>query len=91
MIRDWAEERGIYANGDPKTQSLKLVEEVGETCRAVLKQNKDDAMDGIGDCVVVLTNLAHLAGTSIEECIDAAYEEIKNRTGKMSNGTFKKD
>jgi hypothetical protein len=39
----------------------------------------------------VLTNLARLSDTSIEECIDAAYEEIKNRTGKMSNGTFKKD
>jgi len=91
MIRDWAEERGIYANGDPKTQSLKLVEEVGETCRAILKQNKDDAMDGIGDCVVVLTNLAELLDTSIEECVERAYVEISNRTGKMKNGTFVKD
>jgi len=90
-IRDWAEERGIYANGDPKTQSLKLVEEVGETCRAILKQNKDDAMDGIGDCVVVLTNLAELLDTSIEECVERAYAEISNRTGKMENGTFVKD
>ena len=90
-IRDWAEERGIYANGDPKTQSLKLVEEVGETCRAILKQNKDDAMDGIGDCVVVLTNLAELLDTSIEECVERAYAEISNRTGKMKNGTFVKD
>ena len=91
MIRDWAEERGIYANGDPKTQSLKLVEEVGETCRAILKQNKDDAMDGIGDCVVVLTNLAELLDTSIEKCVERAYAEISNRTGKMKNGTFVKD
>ena len=91
MIRDWAEERGIYANGDPKTQSLKLVEEVGETCRAILKQNKDDAIDGIGDCVVVLTNLAELLDTSIEECVERAYAEISNRTGKMKNGTFVKD
>ena len=90
-IRDWAEERGIYANGDPKTQSLKLVEEGGETCRAILKQNKDDAMDGIGDCVVVLTNLAELLDTSIEECVERAYGEISNRTGKMENGTFVKD
>jgi NTP pyrophosphatase (non-canonical NTP hydrolase) len=90
-IRDWAEERGIYANGDPKTQSLKLVEEVGETCRAILKQNKDDAMDGIGDCVVVLTNLAELLDTSIEECVERAYGEISDRTGKMENGTFVKD
>ena len=91
MIRDWAEERGIYANGDPKTQSLKLVEEVGETCRAILKQDKPEIIDGIGDCVVVLDNLAELTGTPIEDCIQAAYDEIKNRTGKMNNGTFKKD
>jgi NTP pyrophosphatase (non-canonical NTP hydrolase) len=90
-IRLWAEDRGLYHKGDPKTQTLKLMEEAGEICRAVLKKDEEQIIDGIGDCVVVLTNLAHLAGTSIEECIDAAYEEIKDRTGKMSNGTFKKD
>ena len=90
-IRLWAENRGLYHKGDPKTQTLKLMEEAGEICRAVLKKDEEQIIDGIGDCVVVLTNLAHLAGTSIEECIDAAYEEIKDRTGKMSNGTFKKD
>jgi len=90
-IRLWANERGLYSGGDTKTQTLKLMEEAGEICRAVLKVDKQATMDGIGDCVVVLTNLAELAGTSIEECIDLAYNEIKNRTGKMSNGTFKKD
>ena len=90
-IRLWSEDRGLYHKGDPKTQTLKLMEEAGEICRAVLKKDEEQIIDGIGDCVVVLTNLAHLAGTSIEECIDAAYNEIKDRTGKMSNGTFKKD
>jgi len=91
LIRMWAEERGLYNEGDPKTQTLKLMEEAGEICRAVLKKDEPEIIDGIGDCVVVLTNLAHLCDTSIEECIDAAYNEIKGRTGKMSNGTFKKD
>jgi len=91
LIRDWAEERGLYKGGDTKTQSLKLVEEVGEICRAVLKDNHRDVVDGIGDAVVVLTNLAELQGTSIEHCIAEAYNEIKDRTGKMDNGTFKKD
>jgi NTP pyrophosphatase (non-canonical NTP hydrolase) len=90
-IRDWADERGLYANGDPKTQALKLAEEAGEVCRAVLKQDRNEVIDGIGDCVVVLTNLAELVDISIEECIEIAYNEIKDRTGKMSNGTFKKD
>ena len=90
-IRIWADERGLYDKGDPKTQTLKLMEEAGEICRAVLKNDEPEIIDGIGDCVVVLTNLAHLCGTSIEDCIDEAYAEIKNRKGKMVNGTFKKD
>jgi len=91
LIRLWARDRGLYNGGDPKTQALKLVEEVGETCRAILKDDTKEIIDGIGDCVVVLVNLAELTGTPIEKCIDAAYNEIKDRTGKMNNGTFKKD
>ena len=91
LIREWARERGLYDGGDSKTQALKLVEEVGETCRAILKQDKAEIIDGIGDCVVVLTNLAELNNVSIEDCIDAAYDEIKDRKGKMVNGTYKKD
>ena len=91
LIRTWANERGLYDGGDPKTQALKLVQEVGETCRAILKEDAHEMIDGIGDCVVVLTNLAELIGTPIEECIDQAYNEIKNRKGKMINGTFKKN
>ena len=91
LIREWDNERGLYENGDTKTQALKLVEEVGETCRAILKEDNDEIIDGIGDCVVVLVNLAELHGVMIEYCIDAAYQEIKNRKGKMVNGTYKKD
>jgi len=91
LIRDWADERGLYDNGDPKTQALKLMEEVGEIARAVLKDDFDEAVDGIGDAVVVLTNLAELIGAPIEMCIDEAYDVISKRTGKMVNGTFVKD
>ena len=91
LIRRWASKRGLYKDGDPKTQALKLVEEVGETCKAILKSDQAEIEDGIGDCVVVLTNLAHLCNTDIEHCIELAYNEIKDRKGKMDNGTFKKD
>lgn len=90
-IRDWADERGLYDKGDTKTQFCKLMEEAGELGRAVLKDNQAEFVDAIGDMVVVLTNMAMLGGTSIETCIDAAYEEIKNRKGKMLNGTFVKN
>ena len=91
LIREWADQRGLYDGGDPKTQALKLVEEVGEICRSILKDDHLEIVDGIGDCVVVLTNLAELIDHPIEDCIEAAYHEIKNRTGEMVNGTFKKD
>ena len=91
LIREWADERGLYDKGDVKTQTLKLMEEAGEICKATLKEDRAEIIDGIGDCVVVLTNLAELHGVTIENCIDTAYKVIKNRTGKMVNGTYKKD
>ena len=91
LIRDWANERGLYDKGDTKTQYLKLMEEAGELGRAILKNDQDEFVDAIGDMVVVLTNLARLGDTSIEHCIDEAYNAISKRTGKMVNGTFVKD
>jgi len=91
LIRDWADNRGLYDKGDKKTQYCKLIEEAGELGRAILKEDKDEFVDAIGDMVVVLTNLAHLGGVSIEHCIDSAYNEIKDRKGGMKNGTFVKN
>ena len=91
LIRDWAGERGLYTKGDTKTQFCKLMEEAGELGRAVLKNDQAEFEDAIGDMVVVLTNLAHLGDTTIENCIDNAYKVISKRTGKMVNGTFVKD
>ena len=90
-IRAWAKQRGLYAKGDPKTQYIKLMEETGEIGRALLKEDTNEIVDGIGDAVVVLTNLAELVGVPIEECIQSAYDVISKRTGKMVNGTFVKD
>ena len=91
MIREWAEKRGIYESGDPKTQYVKLIEEAGEVGRAILKDDLPEIKDGIGDMVVVLTNLAELSGLTIEECIESAYDTIAKRKGKMINGTFVKN
>ena len=91
LIRDWAGERGLYSKGDTKTQFCKLMEEAGELGRAILKDDNTEFRDAIGDMVVVLTNLAHMGGTTIEDCIDEAYDVISKRTGKMVNGTFVKD
>ena len=91
LIRDCAATRGLYQQGNPHTQYVKLQEEAGELAKALLKNDQPEVVDAIGDMVVVLTNLAHLQGYDIEYCIDEAYKVIAARTGKMINGTFVKD
>ena len=91
LIRDWAQQRGLYDKGNTHTQYVKLQEEAGELAKALLDDDQDEVVDAIGDMVVVLTNLAHLRGVNIETCIATAYDVISKRTGKMINGTFVKD
>ena len=90
LIRQWADERGIYKNGDLKTQYTKLIEESGELAKAILKNDREEFVDAIGDMIVVLTNLAALEGLKVEDCVESAYNVIKDRKGKMENGTFVK-
>ena len=90
LIRTWATDKGIYKTGDSRTQYVKLMEEAGELAQALLKNDETEVIDAIGDMVVVLTNLAKLRGHNIEDCITSAYSVIKDRQGKMVNGTFVK-
>jgi NTP pyrophosphatase (non-canonical NTP hydrolase) len=91
LVRRWADERGIYRTGNVKTQYIKLQEESGELAKAILKEDKAEFIDAIGDMVVVLTNLAALEGLKIEDCIISAYDVIKSRQGSIVNGTFVKE
>lgn len=90
-IIEWAKERGIYEKGNIDAQFQKLLEEVEELRYGIETDDKAEVMDAVGDCVVVLANLAHIADLSIEDCINSAYNEIKNRKGEMINGTFVKE
>jgi NTP pyrophosphatase (non-canonical NTP hydrolase) len=91
LIREWAKEKGIYDSGSSGVQYLKLIEEAGELAEALLKKDKAEIKDAIGDMVVVLTSIAKFEDMLIEDCIDSAYNVIAKRSGKMVNGTFVKD
>ena len=90
-IREWAKERGIYEKGTVRGQFEKLLEEVDELKQGIENDDLNEFIDAIGDCVVVLTNMAALNGVPIEFCINSAYEKKKNRKGVMKNGTFEKE
>ena len=90
-IRDLAKERGIYEKGTLNGQFIKLIEEVNELKQGLENENDEEIIVAIGDCVVVLTNLANFIDVDIEYCINIAYKVIENRKGVMKNGTFEKE
>jgi NTP pyrophosphatase (non-canonical NTP hydrolase) len=90
-IRAWAHDRNLIDGSTPDRQFLKLSEEVGELAAGLAKGNRLAVIDGIGDAIVVLTILASQVGMLIEDCIDAAWDEIKDRKGRMQDGVFIKD
>jgi len=87
----WARDRGILAVASPAGQSVKMMEEAVETLTAVQHRDRDAVIDGIGDTLVTLIILARMFNTDINTCLQAAYNEIKDRKGKMVNGVFVKD
>lgn len=89
-IRSWAKDRNLIDGSDQKAQTVKLMEETGELASGVAKNNIARVSDSIGDCVVVLTIIAEQYGLTIEGCIDNAYNEIKDRKGRMIDGVFVK-
>ena len=87
----WAADKDILKKENPPNQLLKVLEEVGETAGALLKSKNDDVKDGIGDSFVTLIILAKQLGLEPAECLEAAWNEIKDRTGKTVGGVFVKN
>jgi NTP pyrophosphatase (non-canonical NTP hydrolase) len=90
-IREWAEARNLIEGSNPQAQMVKLMEEIGELAGALARDNQDGVLDGIGDAFVVLTILAKQRGLEIEACIAKAWDEIKDRRGRMVDGVFRKE
>ncbi len=94
-INHWADERNLK-QAYPKIQWMRITEEVGEIRDVLLKPTKfaepqTALKDAIGDTLVTIIVLAHQLDLDVNECLNIAYEEIKNRKGKMVNGTFVKE
>ena len=85
-VEAWAGDRGITQNSNPQSQLMKTVSELGELADATLKGDRDGIIDGIGDTLVTLVIYAKLQGVTLEECLAAAYETIKDRRGYLTPG-----
>jgi len=90
-VIEWAFDKGIVEKENAPKQMLKVLEEVGETAGALLKGNEEGIKDGIGDSFVTLIILSRQLGLTPEECLEAAWNEIKDRKGKTQGGVFVKN
>lgn len=154
LVIKWGEDRDLYHPEHGATESsqiLKFIEETGELAQGLLKNDRALIKDSIGDCQVVLINLAKMQDFDLSyfydkenvkyirdfftigihkgftesdimlnvfdslnnesifhviafleafssklgfgefECLNSAYEEIKDRKGKMMNRAFVKN
>ena len=91
LVEQWAEEKGILSKATPLTQAVKTQEEVNELYHAILDDNRDEIKDAIGDIMVTLIIQCKMQGMDLQDCLESAYNVIKNRTGKMVDGMFVKD
>lgn len=89
-VEEWAKERNLDI-ADPHKQILKIVEEIGEISSALARDNMDELKVEIGDGVVTLIILAMQLDMDILDCLDDAYNKIKNRKGKTVNGIYIKE
>ena len=88
-IGQWHHDRNLIDGATDKDQVCKLIQEVGELSDNVCKGN--DVADDIGDCIVVLINIAIRNNLTIDKCLEVAYNDIKDRKGKMVDGIFIKE
>jgi NTP pyrophosphatase (non-canonical NTP hydrolase) len=91
-VKFWADNKGILKAENAPKQMMKVIEELGETAGAIAKNKAtDEIQDGIGDTFVTLIILAYQLGLEPADCLEAAWNEIKDRKGKTVNGVFVKE
>ena len=91
-IIQWAEARKIIPNSTPDVQLLKAMSEMGELADATIKHDKEAVIDAVGDVMVCLINYCVLQDINLVNCMEVAYDQIKNRRGTLlPNGVFQKD
>ena len=91
LVIAWATQKGILDKGTPLAQCGKTFEEVEELETAILDGDKAEIIDALGDILVTIIIQAEMQGLNLVECLESAYNEIKNRKGVMKNGHFIRD
>lgn len=91
-VLNWARDRGILINSSAIAQLTKTEEEVAELREAIENNDMDKMVDGYGDVLVTMIIGAEIAGFDLVDCLQVAYDEIKDRKGHLNeDGIFVKE
>lgn len=88
-VEEWHENRNLILGSTDKDQVLKLMQELGELSDSICK--KECPADDIGDMLVIMINICKRNFITLEDCLQTAYNDIKDRRGKMVDGVFVKE
>ena len=88
-VAQWHRDRNLIEGATDKDQFCKLIQEAGELSDNICKGK--DMSDDIGDMIVVLINIAERNNLTLKECLEKAWDDIKDRKGKMVDGIFIKE
>jgi hypothetical protein len=90
-VVDWALKRNLYRESTEKTRLAKMREEAQELIDAIDSGVEMDIMMEFGDVMVTGINYFYPKGYWLDHPLGMAYAKIKDRKGKMVNGTFVRD
>ena len=90
-VINWSKERMIDSYDSRFIQLAKVMEELGELSKAMIEDDFNGIVDALGDVNVTLIVLANQMELLLSDCLEVAYDEIKNRKGVLKNGSFIKN
>lgn len=90
LVWEWFEKKGLK---DPVMQMVKVQEEVGELAHQISRNKLHDpeTEDALGDILVTIIGMCHHLHYHPAHALGVAYNEIKNRKGKVVEGSFVKE
>jgi NTP pyrophosphatase (non-canonical NTP hydrolase) len=91
LIANWAEEKGLLNPEFAPKQFMKIQEELGELASAIIKDDQDKEIDGFADVLITIIVLAWQRNINLKHALNMGWDEIKDRTGQLKNGSFIKE
>jgi NTP pyrophosphatase (non-canonical NTP hydrolase) len=90
-VFNWFDEKELIKSENAPKQFMKVAEELGELSSAIIKKDRDKEIDAFGDLIITILGLSYMRDLDLLSCLETAWNEIKERKGKVIDGSFIKN